>query len=163
EAGVDYPAVVAGLVSADGRLLVEHRQLEPRGASEQLPRRGESQNAGPDHHQVESAHWATGDRVVECRVWGVGLSPDSGLRTVGRCGLIPLPPGPTPLHRERSDPMKVLLLTNKYPPHIYGGAGVHVEFLSRELAELMDVEVRCFGEQASTTHGRLRVRGYPPI
>ena len=38
--------------------------------------------------------------------------------------------------------MKSLLLTNEYPPHIYGGAGVHVEFLSRELARLMPVEVR---------------------
>jgi starch synthase len=56
--------------------------------------------------------------------------------------------------------MKALLLTNEYPPHIYGGAGVHVEFLSRELAGLIDVEVRCFGDQDST-EGRLRVRGYP--
>ena len=43
--------------------------------------------------------------------------------------------------------MKALLLTNEFPPHIYGGAGVHVEYLSRELARLMDVEVRCFGDQ----------------
>ncbi len=43
--------------------------------------------------------------------------------------------------------MKVLLLTNEYPPNIYGGAGVHVEYLSRELAKLMSVEVRCFGDQ----------------
>jgi glycogen synthase len=56
--------------------------------------------------------------------------------------------------------MKALLLTNEYPPHIYGGAGVHVEFLSRELARLMDVEVRCFGDQ-HVDDGRLRVRGYP--
>jgi len=56
--------------------------------------------------------------------------------------------------------MKALLLTNEYPPHIYGGAGVHVEFLSRELAKLMHVEVRCFGDQ-HVDDGRLRVRGYP--
>ena len=56
--------------------------------------------------------------------------------------------------------MKALLLTNEYPPNIYGGAGVHVEFLSRELARLMDVEVRCFGDQR-VEEGRLRVRGYP--
>ena len=56
--------------------------------------------------------------------------------------------------------MKALLLTNEYPPNIYGGAGVHVEFLSRELARLMDVEVRCFGDQR-VDEGRLRVRGYP--
>ncbi|MDZ4287481.1 MAG: glycosyltransferase, partial [Prosthecobacter sp.] len=43
--------------------------------------------------------------------------------------------------------MKSLFLTNEYPPHIYGGAGVHVEYLSRELAKLMEVEVRCFGDQ----------------
>ena len=43
--------------------------------------------------------------------------------------------------------MKALLLTNEYPPHVYGGAGVHVDYLSRELARHMPVEVRCFGEQ----------------
>ncbi len=43
--------------------------------------------------------------------------------------------------------MKALLLTNEFPPNIYGGAGVHVEYLSRELARLIDVDVRCFGDQ----------------
>ena len=56
--------------------------------------------------------------------------------------------------------MKALVLTNEFPPNVYGGAGVHVEFLSRELARLMDVEVRCFGDQR-LDDGRLRVRGYP--
>jgi glycogen synthase len=56
--------------------------------------------------------------------------------------------------------MKALLLANEYPPHIYGGAGVHVEFLSRELSQLIDVEVRCFGDQ-HVDSGCLRVRGYP--
>jgi starch synthase len=55
--------------------------------------------------------------------------------------------------------MKALLLTNEYPPHIYGGAGVHVEFLSRELAKLIEVEVRSFGDQV-VDEGRLKVRGY---
>ena len=45
--------------------------------------------------------------------------------------------------------MKTLFLTNEYPPHTYGGAGVHVDYLSRELAKLMQVEVRCFGDQHS--------------
>jgi glycogen synthase len=57
-------------------------------------------------------------------------------------------------------PVKVLILTNEYPPYIYGGAGVHVEFLSRELARLMEVEVRCFGDQ-QIHEEHLRVRGYP--
>ncbi len=43
--------------------------------------------------------------------------------------------------------MKTLFLTNEYPPTIYGGAGVHVDYLARELAKLMEVEVRCYGEQ----------------
>jgi glycogen synthase len=44
--------------------------------------------------------------------------------------------------------MKTLFLTNEYPPTIYGGAGVHVDYLSRELAKLIDVEVRCYGKEA---------------
>lgn len=55
--------------------------------------------------------------------------------------------------------MKALLLTNEYPPHIYGGAGVHVDYLSRELAKLMEVEVRCFGDQNEDL-GNLQVRGF---
>ena len=41
--------------------------------------------------------------------------------------------------------MKSLLLTNEYPPHIYGGAGIHVQYLARELAKICELEVRCFG------------------
>ncbi len=55
--------------------------------------------------------------------------------------------------------MKVLFLTNEYPPYIYGGAGVHVGYLSRQLAKTMDVEVRCFGDQ-NIKRGRLRIKGY---
>jgi len=43
--------------------------------------------------------------------------------------------------------MKTLLFTREFPPYVYGGAGVHVEYLSEELSKLMDVEVRCFGDQ----------------
>jgi starch synthase len=42
--------------------------------------------------------------------------------------------------------MKVALLTREFPPEVYGGAGVHVEYLSRELARLVDVSVFCFGQ-----------------
>ena len=55
--------------------------------------------------------------------------------------------------------MKVLFLTNEYPPHIYGGAGVHVDYLSRELAKMMPVEVRCFGDQLLEEHN-LKVIGF---
>ncbi len=56
--------------------------------------------------------------------------------------------------------MKALFLTNEYPPNVYGGAGVHVDYLSRELARLMEVEVRCFGEQKSLDTNPV-VRGFP--
>jgi starch synthase len=55
--------------------------------------------------------------------------------------------------------MKALFLTNEYPPNIYGGAGVHVDYLSRELAKIMDVEVRCFGDQ-EVDQPHLKVKGF---
>ncbi|MBF0177161.1 MAG: glycogen synthase [Magnetococcales bacterium] len=54
--------------------------------------------------------------------------------------------------------MKALFLTKEYPPNVYGGAGVHVEYLSQELAKLIEVEVRCFGKQNAKS-GNLTVRG----
>ncbi|MFJ8689934.1 glycogen synthase [Micromonospora wenchangensis] len=44
-----------------------------------------------------------------------------------------------------SAPLRVDLLTREYPPEVYGGAGVHVEYLTRELRRLADVRVHCFG------------------
>jgi len=43
-----------------------------------------------------------------------------------------------------SDP-RVALLTREYPPDVYGGAGVHVEYLARELARLVELTVHCWG------------------
>ena len=60
--------------------------------------------------------------------------------------------------------MRITIFTNEYPPNIYGGAGVHVEYLSRELAAAPgehDVDVFSFGEQDDDL-GRLRVRGISP-
>lgn len=61
--------------------------------------------------------------------------------------------------------MHIILLTNEYPPNVYGGAGVHVEYLTRELARLDDgghtIQVLCFGEQQETT-GNLSVQGIEP-
>jgi len=55
--------------------------------------------------------------------------------------------------------VKALFLTNEYPPYIYGGAGVHVDYLSRELAKSIPIEVRCFGDQ-KWEKGNLTVRGF---
>ena len=55
--------------------------------------------------------------------------------------------------------MKALFLTREFPPYVYGGAGVHVEYLAKELSQLMDVDVRCFGDQNSKTD-HLNINGY---
>ncbi len=57
--------------------------------------------------------------------------------------------------------MKALLVTREYPPHIYGGAGVVADQLSRALARRMAVEVRCFGPRDPRPDG-IAVRGYTP-
>jgi starch synthase len=55
--------------------------------------------------------------------------------------------------------VQALILTNEFPPEIYGGAGVHVGELSRELRRLIELDVRTFGSHAEQDGG-LRVRGY---
>jgi len=54
---------------------------------------------------------------------------------------------------------KVVLFSKEYPPYVYGGAGVHVEYLSRALARRIEVEVRCFGDQ-EITGANPAVHGY---
>ena len=56
--------------------------------------------------------------------------------------------------------MKALFYTREFPPYVYGGAGVHVEYLAAELAKLMEVEVRSFGDQKEAG-GNLTVKGFP--
>ncbi|HET7686211.1 MAG TPA: glycogen synthase, partial [Candidatus Limnocylindria bacterium] len=57
--------------------------------------------------------------------------------------------------------MRALLLTNEFPPSIYGGAGVHVGELTRALRGHVDLDIRTFGDHDETAAG-WRVRGYPP-
>ncbi|NBM18158.1 glycogen synthase [Streptomyces sp. GC420] len=66
--------------------------------------------------------------------------------------------------------MKVGLITREYPPDVYGGAGVHVEFLARELRRLTDLEVHCWAGAApdapgapGTEDGVLRHRPAPSL
>ncbi|PZG01436.1 glycogen synthase [Micromonospora deserti] len=56
--------------------------------------------------------------------------------------------------------LRVDLLTREYPPEVYGGAGVHVEYLARELRRLADVRVHCFG--ASRTEPGVTAYAEPP-
>lgn len=61
--------------------------------------------------------------------------------------------------------MNILMLTNEYPPQIYGGAGVHVEHLVRHLGRADQgghrLQVLCFGDQR-VTRGNLSVTGIGP-
>ncbi len=56
--------------------------------------------------------------------------------------------------------MKALFYTREFPPYVYGGAGVHVEYLAGELSKLMEIDVRCFGDQ-DEKDGNLSVKGFP--
>jgi starch synthase len=58
--------------------------------------------------------------------------------------------------------MRVALLTREYPPDVYGGAGVHVEYLARELARLEDVTVQKWGHAIREEHGGPTVVGHQP-
>lgn len=61
--------------------------------------------------------------------------------------------------------MRIAILTNEYPPYVYGGAGVHVEYLTRELAALGHgdtVRVLAFGDQ-NIHEGGISVEGVKPI
>jgi starch synthase len=57
--------------------------------------------------------------------------------------------------------VNVGLLTREYPPDVYGGAGVHIEYLARELAELIDVTVHCWGADREGG-GRIEVHAHRP-
>src|SRR3989442_11466644 len=61
--------------------------------------------------------------------------------------------------------MRIAMFTNEYPPNVYGGAGVHIEYLARELAAAEggthSIDVFPFGEQRET-RGNLRVHGVAP-
>ena len=63
--------------------------------------------------------------------------------------------------------MRIGILTNEYPPNVYGGAGVHVEYLTRELAAIEEgrhfVRVLSFGDQAVRTPTLVVDGVQPPV
>lgn len=56
--------------------------------------------------------------------------------------------------------MKALFYTKEFPPYVYGGAGVVVEYLATELEKLMEIDIKCFGDQESSS-GNMSVKGFP--
>jgi alpha-maltose-1-phosphate synthase len=57
--------------------------------------------------------------------------------------------------------LTALILTNEYPPSVYGGAGIHVGELTRALRGRIGLDIRTFGDQHVDEPG-FRVHGYPP-
>jgi starch synthase len=57
--------------------------------------------------------------------------------------------------------VRALILSNEFPPEIYGGAGVHVDELTRHLRPLIELDIRTFGTRSEKADG-WRVSGYPP-
>ena len=57
--------------------------------------------------------------------------------------------------------VRVDILSKEFPPEIYGGAGVHVSELSRVLAPLVDLRVRCFGAPREPRVNGVEVQAYP--
>ncbi len=62
--------------------------------------------------------------------------------------------------RSKVASMRIALLTREYPPEVYGGAGVHTEYLARELARLVDLRVHCFGQPREELPEVARSYGY---
>jgi starch synthase len=59
--------------------------------------------------------------------------------------------------------VRVAVLSREYPPEVYGGAGVHVEYMARELDRLVDLEVHCFGQpREGIVSGPAKVIAYQP-
>src|SRR5450631_3188371 len=77
------------------------------------------------------------------------------------CCNIRLPRANAPKCAVEGKTMRVGLFTREYPPQVYGGAGVHVDYLSREMAREIEVEVHCWGPQLVDS-GSLRVIGQQP-
>jgi alpha-maltose-1-phosphate synthase len=61
-----------------------------------------------------------------------------------------------------ADRLEALILTNEFPPTVYGGAGIHVGELTRELRGRIGLDIRTFGDHDESEPG-WRVRGYPPV
>ncbi len=59
------------------------------------------------------------------------------------------------------DRLEIALLTREYPPEVYGGAGVHVGYLARELAHVVELTVHCFGADRVQQPGQPTAPAHP--
>src|SRR4051794_8574481 len=109
------------------------------GRSESVAGGSEFDTSGRDWTLAVRSEGRRRGRAREtCQALAVGGWEGYGRGRVG-AGVAagPARPGRAAARRTvRSPPMRIAILTNEYPPNIYGGAGVHVEYLTRELCRV---------------------------
>ena len=59
--------------------------------------------------------------------------------------------------------MRVDLLTREFPPHVYGGAGVHVTELAKVLKAHAEVHVHAFDGERERASGDITIHGYDEV
>ena len=155
--------VCAGVVVSGG--VVRRSVLSP-GRARPLPRRGRGLGAAARRRRRRAARSsATRSSTRTSRIAPgarIGVDPDGRPRAL-----------PHLARRDRRDRQgrdrgclssRVALLTREYPPDVYGGAGVHVEYLARELARLVEVTVHAWGaERPPARPGEPRGRRLPAL
>src|SRR5271170_3718628 len=128
---------VRALARGAGEQLGHRRALGTAAQHQDRPSRGDQ---GRDHRQERhGAGMGAGRR-------GQGTGPGPRLRgLLERHHRSGQGSGGRPVTETSPGKLRVALLTREYPPEVYGGAGVHVTYLARELAPLVDLTVHCQG------------------
>src|SRR6185312_8084885 len=107
----------------------QHDRRPPRGDQERDHRQERHGARGGQHRRGQRTRPGPRLRGVRRRDHRGGQEPEGHRVTAGAA----------------AGRLKVALLTREYPPKVYGGAGVHVDYLARELAGRVDLTVHCQG------------------
>jgi glycosyltransferase involved in cell wall biosynthesis len=99
--------------------------------------------------------------VIRRRERYVQTEPAKVPPSVFRRLMLATPNPDTDAFDDREAHTKVALLSWEYPPAVYGGAGIHVDYLARELAKLTELEVHCFGPDRPSEGDRTVVAHRP--
>ena len=132
---------VRPLARGAGEQLGHRRAVGAAAQHQDRPARG---GPGRDHRQERHRTGGGAGRRGQgprqgARLRGLGRRHHRGGQGPGGCTVTET------LRPSTTGKLRVALLTREYPPEVYGGAGVHVTYLARELAPLVDLTVHCQG------------------